>query len=204
MARVRLTKNELKKQKDDLARFTRFLPTLELKKQQLIAEVQRVQGEVDELERQIEATEADVARWVDVYAEPVEWEAAVAVQQIRTSGDNVAGIDIPVFDGVDFEELTISPFETPLWLDAGREAVMTQIRRHAEISVLRRQQEILQEEMRITIQRIKLFEEIKIPQAKEAIRVIRIFLGDQFTAEIVRGKISKAKIDAKRREAALT
>ena len=94
MARVRLTKNELKKQKDDLARFTRFLPTLELKKQQLIAEVQRVQGEVVELERQIEATEADVARWVDVFAEPVEWESALAVQQIRTSGDNVAGIDI--------------------------------------------------------------------------------------------------------------
>lgn len=204
MARVRLTKNELKKQRDDLARFTRFLPTLELKKQQLIAEVQRVQGEVVELERQIEATEADVARWVNVFAEEVEWDAVLSVQQIRTSGDNVAGIDIPIFEGVDFEDLTVSPFETPLWLDAGREAVVTQIARHAEISVLRRQQEILQEEMRITIQRIKLFEEIKIPQAKEAIRVISIFLGDQLTAEIVRGKISKSKIDAKRREAAAT
>ena len=70
--------------------------------------------------------------------------------------------------------------------------------------MLRRQQEILEEEMRITIQRIKLFEEIKIPSAKEAIRVISIFLGDQLTAEIVRGKISKAKINAKRREAAAT
>lgn len=204
MARVRLTKNELKKQKDDLARFTRFLPTLELKKQQLIQEVQRVQSEIAELERHIEATEADVAPWVDVFAEEVDWGAALAVQRVRTSADNVAGIDIPIFEGVDFEDLTISPFETPLWLDAGREAVMTQIRRHAEISVLRRQEEILQEEMRITVQRIKLFEEIKIPQAKEVIRVIRIFLGDQLTAEIVRGKISKAKIDAKRREAATT
>ncbi|MFH1567142.1 MAG: V-type ATP synthase subunit D [Gemmatimonadota bacterium] len=202
MARVRLTKNELKKQKDDLARFTRFLPTLELKKQQLIAEVHRVQAEVAEIERQIEATETDVARWVSVFAEPVEWDGVLKVQQVRTSTDNVAGIDIPIFDGVDFEDLTISPFETPLWLDRGREAVMEQIRRHAEISVLRRQEEILQDELRITVQRIKLFEEIKIPQAKEAIRIIRIFLGDQLTAEIVRGKISKAKIDAKRREAA--
>ena len=38
MAKLKLTKNELKKQKDALKRYTRYLPTLELKKQQLQAE----------------------------------------------------------------------------------------------------------------------------------------------------------------------
>ena len=84
MARVRLTKNELKKQKDDLARFTRFLPTLELKKQQLIAEVQRVQAEVAALDRQVQATEAEVTTWVDVFAEEVDWPSVLVVQEIRT------------------------------------------------------------------------------------------------------------------------
>ena len=32
---IKLTKNELKKQKDNLKQFQRYLPTLQLKKQQL-------------------------------------------------------------------------------------------------------------------------------------------------------------------------
>ena len=64
------------------------------------------------------------------------------------------------------------------------------------------QQEILREELRITIQRIKMFEEVKIPEAKESIRVIRIFLGDLQTAEVIRGKIAKSKIQKKKLEAA--
>ena len=202
MARVKLTKNELKKQKDDLKRFTRFLPTLELKKMQLIQEVNRVRSEIDVLRAEIDRLEADVDRWVTVFAEPVDWSAVLKVGQVRTTVGNIAGIDIPVFEGVDFEDLTIDPWTTPLWLDRGREVCMEQIRRHTEITVLQQQIEVLQEELRITVQRIKLFEEVKIPQAKDSIRVIRIFLGDQQTAEVVRGKISKAKINAKRGAAA--
>ena len=73
-----------------------------------------------------------------------------------------------------------------------------QIKRKAELAVAREQLNILNDELRITIQRIKLFEEVKIPEAKENIRVIQIFLGDQLTAEVVRGKIAKAKIEKKR------
>jgi len=35
MAKIRLTKNELKKQKEDLKRYRRYLPMLQLKKKQL-------------------------------------------------------------------------------------------------------------------------------------------------------------------------
>ena len=56
----------------------------------------------------------------------------------------------------------------------------------------------MREELRTTIQRIKLFEEVKIPQARENIRIIQIFLGDQQTAEVVRGKIAKTKIMKKK------
>ena len=47
MAKIRLTKNELKKQKDNLRRFLRYLPTLDLKKKQLIQEIQRIQREIE-------------------------------------------------------------------------------------------------------------------------------------------------------------
>jgi V/A-type H+-transporting ATPase subunit D len=62
--------------------------------------------------------------------------------------------------------------------------------------------DVLREELRITIQRINLFEKVKIPEARENIRVIRIYLGDIQTAEVVRGKISKRKIQKKKELAA--
>ena len=68
------------------------------------------------------------------------------------------------------------------------------------MQILRRQEELLREELQITIQRIKLFEELKIPEAKDHIRIIRIFLGDQQTAAVVRGKIAKSKLEKKQQE----
>jgi V/A-type H+-transporting ATPase subunit D len=69
-----------------------------------------------------------------------------------------------------------------------------QLKRRAKAEILQQQESFLRNELRITIQRIKLFEEVKIPQARENIRTIQIFLGDQMTAEVVRGKIAKAKL----------
>ena len=63
MARVKLTKNELKGQKDALKRFQRYLPTLQLKKQQLQMVIRQVEIQMlakDEqrtsLEREVEHT----------------------------------------------------------------------------------------------------------------------------------------------------
>ena len=57
MANIKLTKNEQKKQKDALKRFTRYLPTLMLKKQQLQLVIRGLEADVkakqDELNREI-------------------------------------------------------------------------------------------------------------------------------------------------------
>ena len=59
--------------------------------------------------------------------------------------------------------------------------------------MLRRQRELVQEELHTTGQRVNLFEKVKIPECKENIRVIRIFIGDEQTAAVVRGKIAKSR-----------
>ena len=87
---------------------------------------------------------------------------------------------------------------TPLWIDAALDMCRRQIENRVKREIAERQEAILREELRITIQRIKLFEEVKIPEAREAIRIIQIFLGDQQTAEVVRGKIAKGKIEKKK------
>jgi V/A-type H+/Na+-transporting ATPase subunit D len=200
MAKIKYTKNELKSQKDNLARFKRYLPTLELKKMQLIAEVRQVQEEIEQIRNEFDITEKNVAKWVAVFAEDIDLSDFFEVEKIITRQDNIAGIDVQVFDQVVFKDTDYDLYRTPLWVDRALVAVKTQVQRKAELAVLHRKQDILQEELRITVQRIKLFEEVKIPEAMENIRVIQIFLGDQQTAAVVRGKIAKAKIEKKKLE----
>lgn len=198
MAKIRLTKNELKKQKDDLKRYTRYLPTLELKKKQLLLEIRKIQQDVKQTESAIEKTDAEVTAWAGVFADEVDLRDYIAIDSVSTSTGNIAGIDIPVFEDVVFEDISYDFFTVPLWVDTALEVTRQQIRRGVELEVLARQEEIVRDELRITIQRIKLFEEVKIPDARENIRKIGIFLGDQQTAAVVRGKIAKTKVERKR------
>jgi len=201
VAKIKLTKNELKKQKDNLKRFTRYLPTLELKKKQLLSEIRIIQNLVDSLREETKRVIAEVENWADVFAEEIDLHDFFQVKEIKTETGNIAGIDIPLYEDVVFDDLEYDLYQTPLWIDKGLEVVQGQIKRQAELIIAEKQQEIIRDELRITIQRIKLFEEVKIPEAKENIRVIRIFLGDQMTAAVVRGKIAKAKIEKKKQEA---
>jgi V/A-type H+/Na+-transporting ATPase subunit D len=199
MAKIKLTKNELKTQKDALKRFRRYLPTLELKKKQLLVEIQRIQKEIEELQSENERIERQVAQWVDLYGdESVHLTNLIKVKDLITGVGNIAGIDIPVFENLLFEDIAYDYFETPLWIDRGIQVVKEQMKRQAEWQTLQKQKVLIERELRTTIQRIKLFEEIKIPEARENIRVIQISLGDQMTAEVVRGKIAKKKIERKK------
>ena len=202
MAKLRLTKNELKKQKEALKRFIRYLPTLELKKQQLVVEIKKIDEMVKELELKIEGIEKDVDTWVGLFAEEVSLESLLKIKKINTEVTNIAGIDIPLFNSVEFDEKAYDYMTTPLWVDKALSIMKELISLRVQIQVYIIQQKILKEELRVTVQRINLFDKVMIPQAKNHIRIIQIYLGDLQTAEVVRGKIAKAKL-AKKAEMAI-
>ncbi|MDP2927327.1 MAG: V-type ATP synthase subunit D, partial [Candidatus Omnitrophota bacterium] len=54
---------------------------------------------------------------------------------------------------------------------------------------------ILRQELRVTTQRVNLFEKVKIPLAEENIRLIKIYIGDQMANAVGRSKIAKRKIE---------
>ena len=194
MPKIRLTKGELKRQRDDLKRFMRFLPTLELKKRQLIQEVNLVNKQISSLKKESENHLEEISKWIDVFADEVDLENYFKTKEIQLEEGNVSGVNIPVLKNVLFEETDYDFITTAVWIDAGIESCKKQVLFNAKIKVYKQQIDILKEELRITIQRIKLFEEVKIPKARESIRIIQIFLADQQTAEVVRGKIAKAKL----------
>jgi V/A-type H+/Na+-transporting ATPase subunit D len=194
MAKLRLTKNELKQQKDSLKRFRQYLPTLILKKQQLQAEIIKLNGEIDKIKQKKAYLKAEVYKWVDVFAENRDLKDIISLKTIETEKGNIAGIDIPVFVKVVFNEKEYDLLTSPLWQDFGIEAVKKELEFNSRIEVLRAQQDAVREELRITTQRVNLFEKVMIPETKAKIKKIQVYLGDIQTASVVTGKIAKGKI----------
>ena len=197
---VKLTKNELKVQKDRLKQFQRYLPTLQLKKQQLQAVVMQVTVQLEQVARQRQAAVAGLDDWVAVFAEndsfPAEkrLETLVRPKHVVCGEQNIAGVVVPVFQELSFEDIRYDVADYPLWVDTAAVRLREIARLDALEKTLRRQVELLEQELRSTAQRVNLFEKVKIPEAKENIRVIGIYLGDQQTSAVVRGKIAKKKL----------
>ncbi len=197
---VKLTKNELKVQKDRLKQFQRYLPTLQLKKQQLQAVVMQVTVQLEQVARQRQAAVAGLDDWVAVFAEndsfPAEkrLETLVRPRHVVCGEENIAGVVVPVFQELSFEDIQYDVADYPLWVDTAAVRLREIARLDALEKTLRRQVELLEQELRSTAQRVNLFEKVKIPEAKENIRGIGIYLGDQQTSAVVRGKIAKKKL----------
>ena len=196
---VKLTKNELKVQKDRLKQFQRYLPTLQLKKQQLQSVVMQVNAQLEQVERERRAAVDGLDDWVAVFAEndsfPVDkrLDTLVRPQHVECGEENIAGVTVPVFRELSFEDICYDVADYPLWVDTAAVRLREIARLDALEKTLRRQVELLEQELRSTAQRVNLFEKVKIPEAKENIRVIGIYLGDQQTSAVVRGKIAKKK-----------
>ena len=66
---IKLTKNEQKVQKDRLKQYQRYLPTLQLKKQQLQAVITKTKADLDQKEVERAQMIGDLDDWVAVFAE---------------------------------------------------------------------------------------------------------------------------------------
>ncbi|MBD9224476.1 MAG: V-type ATP synthase subunit D [Clostridiales bacterium] len=197
---VKLTKNELKVQKDRLKQFQRYLPTLQLKKQQLQAVVMQAAAQLEQVERQRQAAVAGLDDWVAVFAENDSFppdkrlETLVRPRSVVCGQENIAGVTVPVFQELAFEDIQYDVADYPLWVDTAAVRLREIAGLDAMAKTLRQRVTLLERELRATAQRVNLFEKVKIPEAKENIRVIGIYLGDQQTSAVVRGKIAKKKL----------
>ena len=197
---IKLTKNELKKQKDNLKQFQRYLPTLQLKKQQLQSVITGIRQELERKEAERIQMIGDLDDWVAVFAENEIFDEEKRLDQlvqpdkVIVKDENIAGVTIPAFEELTFKDINYDVDDYPLWVDTAVFKLREIARLDALVSTLRKQTELLEKELRTTSQRVNLFEKVKIPEAKENIRVIQVYLGDQQTAAVVRGKISKKKL----------
>jgi len=200
VAKIKLTKNELKKQKDALKMYKRYLPTLQLKKQQLQTEIRGIEARARDVAAERDRHMAEFQSWIAVFGEEDAIKRPdggwiISAGTIRTSVGNIAGVDIPVFKGADFVIDEYDLFAKPLWIDRALDRLRAMLTLDLEIKVLEEQILRLGKELRTTTQRVNLFEKVKIPETALGIKKIGIYLGDQQTAQVVRGKMAKRKVE---------
>ena len=169
MAKIKFTKTELKRQRDQLKQFTRFLPTLQLKKQQLQLEIRLCAERIAANERKEKEAVARLAEWTMLFGDADA--AAVIAAKLR-----------------------IRRFSADPWIDDGIEAVKAIVELRIERDIIREQNRLIVQELRVTTQRVNLFEKVKIPEAKENIRLIQISISDNDIAAVARSKIAKKKL----------
>jgi len=194
--KVKLTRPELKRQRDALERFEHYLPMLKLKQQQLQLTLREI---AQKLRRVREEFRAALGRF-EPYSPVLADRAGLNVRklaepkEVKTGEGNVAGVSIPVFEDITFEQPRYSLFGTPTWVDRALADLRELNTLEARMEVLQKQYGLLETALVKIIQRVNLFEKVKIPEAQEAIRRIRISLGDEMTAAVGRAKIAKAKL----------
>ncbi len=175
--------------------FQRYLPTLTLKKQQLQSEIRTIEANAKAVRQKKIELEKNFSSWIAVFSEEEAFpKGIITVTNIRKGVGNIAGVMIPTYEGADFARGDYDLYETPLWVDLAANHMEKALELDLEVEVLEEQVRLLEKELLVTSQRVNLFEKVKIPETKENIKKISIYLADQQVNAVVRSKISKNKI----------
>ena len=195
--KIKLTWAELKNQRNALERFQLYLPTLQLKQQQLQLALGQVQQEYEALLNELRHTEATLSAYEPLFQDRAGINLAqmAEAKEVKTSVKNMAGVHVNGFESVSFSESVYSLFGTPPWVDQALSDLRQQNRLVVHLELVEEQMTLLQAELKKVSQRVNLFEKVIIPETQEKIRRIRIALGDAMTAAVARAKIAKAKLE---------
>jgi len=204
MAEIKLTKNELRAQQTKLNQLLKYLPTLQLKKAMLQAEVNEARQEIVHCEQVYKETHA----WVEGFGELLSAKLSVnpmtlvSVREVKRRFENIAGVEVPYFESISFDEKPYSLFDTPVWLDGVLNGLKKLAESWAKIKIAEEKRAALEKELREVSIRVNLFEKILIPRALKNIKKIKVFLGDQQLAAVSQAKVAKNKIEEHKKFAA--
>lgn len=200
MARVPLSKSQLSREKENLVAYGRYLPALDLKRQQVMGERARARRAIAEIEARIAAAIAEAGAAIPMLADRrIGLDGLARLGAVRMGSQNVAGVRLPVVEHVEVIRAPYGWMVRPHWVDAVVERLAAAIRLRVEARVAAERLALLEKAaVRIT-QRVNLFDKVLIPQTRDNIRRINVYLGDAERAAVVRSKIAKKKREAEAR-----
>lgn len=198
MAKLALNKSSLARENTQLAEYRRFLPSLELKRLQIMAERAKARQVLARLEQDCEQRFKDVAADLPMLANTqVPLEGLVTLKAVRRGEQNLSGTVLPVLDSIEVETKPYSLLARPHWVDPYVSAMRDLLKLTLERDVARERIARLVEAEAVISRRVNLFEKVLIPKAEQNIKKIRMALADAERDAVVRAKISKRKTAAR-------
>jgi V/A-type H+-transporting ATPase subunit D len=194
MARLALNKSSLSKLSRQLRTFERYLPSLDLKRKQLMAERARAQAAVQRTVEEMTALRESIAERLPMLSNrEIELADLVRLKGVRLGEENVVGTRLPVLENTTLEVRDYGYLEKPHWVDRVADELGKMLKLQVRLALVRRRAALLEEAVRKVTQRVNLFEKVLIPRARLHIRKIHIYLSDAERSAVVRSKIAKRK-----------
>ena len=140
MTQIKYTKTEFRQQQIKLAQLEKYLPTLQLKKTMLQLEINQVAQEFEQLTILMDTYGSKIDRWKELLTDP-DAEAlfeSCKIEGVKKHFENIAGVEIPIFEGVVFQKPAYFLFDTPYWLEDGIHGVQNLIQTREKRKLLRR------------------------------------------------------------------
>ncbi len=195
MAKVALNKSSLNKEKRSLKTFNRYLPALEMKRQQLMIERKKAEQALSESREHLIDVERLVRSQLPMLArEDVPVESLVRVTDVQLIDENIVGTAVPLVEHIEIELTPYSDLAKPHWVDFLVELLQQMVRLRIELQVRQLRYRQLDKATRTTSQRVNLFSKVLIPQTRKNIQKIQIYMSDQDRASVMNAKLSKGKV----------
>ncbi|WP_170380336.1 V-type ATP synthase subunit D [Ruegeria profundi] len=194
MARLQLNKSSLAREQTQLKSYERFLPSLDLKRQQLMAERAKAREDVKRLEDEVSDLAQQVGAKLPMLAQKgIDLDGLVELKDYKVKEVNVVGVKMPALDRIEVSVRPYSRLAKPHWVDAAAQLLHDMIEARLRVKVAEERVKIFDKAVATITQRVNLFEKVLIPRAKANIKKIRIYLSDEQMQAVVRSKISKRK-----------
>lgn len=194
MASEPLSKAALGQARARLAGYRRFLPSLDLKRRQLIAERNKARAGVAAMTAERDGLAREAGEAVPMLAmDAIGLDGLARIRAAHYGRQNVVGVLLPVVERVEIEVRAYGFLVRPHWVDRAAALMARALRLEVEIRTALQRVELLGEAVKKVTQRVNLFEKVLIPRTEAHIRKIQIFLGDAERAGVVTAKLAKAK-----------
>lgn len=194
MARLAYSKASLSKESAKLKRYKQFLPSLDLKRQQLAAERKKAFVTFTQVEREIAQCYQKSAQMLPMLADKsIHVQNLVKVSELVMTEENIVGVHLPVIKKLTIDVQQYSLFTEPHWVDQLVVQLKQMMQLKIQLQVELQRVASLTEALKKVTQRVNLFDKVLIPKAQQDIRKIRIYLSDMERAGVVRAKSTKQK-----------
>ncbi len=193
---TKLTKTQLRIEQERHTQLKKYLPTLQLKKMLLQQEVAAAEVQIEEADKFFRYQEDKVRNFSKLFSDKNGFDLFPSLKIIETqiSLENIAGVDVPIFQNLLFQSHLYYLADAPLWIDGAIRELQLLLTYKEKKQILEKKKKALEKELRDISIRVNLFEKILIPRAIENIRKIKNFLGDQLLSAIAQAKIAKSKL----------